>query len=265
MTIVAVAGGTGNIGLAIVEALLATGKHTVYILSRTAHPTLSATIGAPILAVDYTSVDALVTVLEAHQIHTVISGIAMHSMDGTRPHEVELIRAADKSKATKRLVSSEWGIPMKEADIGAIPSVQYKVEAQKELEKTTDVEWTVFHCGFLMDYWGIPGVKSNMVRTPLVYWLDVANNAAAIPGSGEVKGVFTHTTDVARFVAANLEREKWERATYVYGDRVTWNEFLALAEEVKGEYYLAFLWEKMGWANIAQGPSLLSHTTAWRS
>jgi uncharacterized protein YbjT (DUF2867 family) len=34
MAIVAVAGGTGNVGRAIVEAILATGKHQVKILSR---------------------------------------------------------------------------------------------------------------------------------------------------------------------------------------------------------------------------------------
>lgn len=32
--IIAVAGGTGNVGRAIVEAILATGKHQVFILSR---------------------------------------------------------------------------------------------------------------------------------------------------------------------------------------------------------------------------------------
>ena len=35
MVVVAVAGGTGNVGRTIVEALLAEGKHDVLILSRT--------------------------------------------------------------------------------------------------------------------------------------------------------------------------------------------------------------------------------------
>lgn len=68
----------------------------------------------PILGVDYADVDALVKVLEDNNIHTVISGIAMHSPDGTTPHEIELIRAADRSRVTKRLVSSEWGAPVKD-------------------------------------------------------------------------------------------------------------------------------------------------------
>lgn len=63
---------------------------------------------------------------------------------------------------------------------------------------------------------------------------DIANNAAAIPGSGDVPAVFTHTSDVARFVAASLDLDHWDSVHYVIGDRVTWNEFLRLAEEAKG-------------------------------
>jgi len=222
--------------MAIVEALLATGKHTVKIISRKPNAALEAETGAPILAVDYSDVDAIVKLLEEeNNIDTAISGSAMHGINGSRPSEVELIQAADKSKTTKRMISSEWGGPVKEEDIGAIPSIVYKWEAQKALDATTDLEYTVAHNGFFMDYWGIPGVKSNMARSPPVNWLDVANNAASIPGSGNVPSVFTHTTDVARFVAALLDAPKWEKETFVYGDKVTWNEFLKLAEEAKGE------------------------------
>jgi hypothetical protein len=55
-----------------------------------------------------------VKVLEDNNIDTVVSGIAMHSEDGSAPKEIELIRAADLSKATKRLISSEWGVPVKD-------------------------------------------------------------------------------------------------------------------------------------------------------
>jgi ribosomal protein L12E/L44/L45/RPP1/RPP2 len=71
-------------------------------------------IGAPIVPVDYSDVDAVVKVLEDNDIHTVISALAMHSADGKPPTEIELIRAADRSKTTKRLISSAWGVPAKE-------------------------------------------------------------------------------------------------------------------------------------------------------
>ncbi|KAK5651245.1 hypothetical protein OQA88_12653 [Cercophora sp. LCS_1] len=234
MAIIAVAGGTGNVGRAIVDAILATRKHQVFILSRKANAALSAEIGATILAVDYTSIPSIVSVLEANNIDTVISGIAMHSEDGSTPNEIELIRAADASKTTKRMISSEWGIPVKEENVGAIPSVLHKLNAKNELAKTTSLEYTSFHNGYFMDYWGFQGVSSYLSRVPLVFWVDIANNKAAIPGSGNTPIVFTHTTDVAKFVAASLDLPKWENETFIRGDTVTWNEFVKLAEEVKG-------------------------------
>lgn len=68
----------------------------------------------PVVPVDYSDVDAIVKVLEDNNIDTVVSGIAMHSADGTAPNEIELIRASDLSKTTKRLISSEWGLPVKD-------------------------------------------------------------------------------------------------------------------------------------------------------
>jgi len=120
--------------------------------------------------------------------------------------------------------------------------VAHKREAARALEATTTLEHTVFHVGFFMDYWGlgphgVPGVPSYLAtRTPFVTWLDMAHGAAAIPGSGDVPVVFTHTADVARFVAASLDLPRWERETFVQGDRLTWNQFLRLAEEARGKY-----------------------------
>ncbi|KAH6623331.1 hypothetical protein F5144DRAFT_358142 [Chaetomium tenue] len=236
MAIVAVAGGTDNVGRAIVEAILATGKYEVKILSRKPNPELETEIGAPIIPVDYSDVNAIVKVLEDNNIDTVVSGIAMHSPDGSTPNEFELIRAVDLSKTTRRLISSGWGTPVQSRPVqpSAIASQLHKSNARKELEETKNLEYTVFHNGYFMDYWGIPVVKSWLVRMPLVFWLDIANNAAAIPGSGNTPAVFTHTTDVARFVAASLDLPKWEPDTYIFGDRVTWNEFLHWAEDAKG-------------------------------
>lgn len=64
--------------------------------------------------------------------------------------------------------------------------------------------------------------------------LDIPNNAVAIPGSVEVPIVFTHTWDVAKFVAAYVEKPQWDREAFVIGDKITLNEPLRLAEEAKG-------------------------------
>ena len=79
----------------------------------------------------------------------------------------------------------------------------------------------------------MPVLPSHMPNITMI--LDIPNNAAAIPGSGNVPVIFTHTRDVAKFVAASLDLDTWEPETYVMGDRLTFNELLALAEEAKGE------------------------------
>lgn len=120
-------------------------------------------------------------------------------------------------------------------NLGDIPSVAHKLAARAALAQTTSLQHTCFYNGYFMDYWGIPRVPSYLARTPLVFWLDIAHNKAALPGSGDVPVVFTHTRDVAKCVAASLDLAEWEKETYVKGDRLTWNEFVTLAEEVKGE------------------------------
>ncbi|KAL8404830.1 hypothetical protein RB594_009634 [Gaeumannomyces avenae] len=260
MVVVAVAGGTGNIGRAIVDALVATGRHEVKVLSRKVYPApssnaplslgskltpptyqvdpaLEAEMGASMLPVDYTDTDALAKVLEDNKIHTVVSGIAMHSefVNGTVPGEIALIRAADQSSTTKRIISSSWGISVTESMAAQVSSTRRKLEVKEELAKTKTLEHTLFNNGYFMDYWGLPKVPSYLSRMPnYPFWIDMENNAAALPGSGDVPAHFTHTADVARFVAASLDLPKWEPETDVYGDLFTWNEFLRLGEDAKG-------------------------------
>ncbi|KAH8589852.1 nmrA-like family protein [Bisporella sp. PMI_857] len=233
MEIVAVAGGTGNVGRTIVEAILATGKHEVKILSRKPNPTLESELGVPIIVVDYAKVENLTKVLEDNNIHTVISALTtMPSPNGEHPKEIELIRAADASNVTKRMISTDWGIPHTKEHIPRLVTVGPKLQVQEELKKTTDLETTRFLNGYFLDYWGIPAVKSHM--PPITLVVDMPNDIAAVPGSGNTPVVFTHTTDVAKYVAASLSLDKWDPESYVIGDRVTWNEFVHLAEEAKG-------------------------------
>lgn len=88
--------------------------------------------------------------------------------------------------------------------------------------------------GFFLDYYGLPKVKSHV--THFVTILDIAAGKAAIPGTGDVPAVFTYTQDIGKFTAALLTLPKWEKQSYIIGDKLTWNEFLKLAEEVRGEY-----------------------------
>ena len=79
------------------------------------NPDFEVRMGVKVLVVNYGDVSSLAKVLEINNIHTVISALTMMpSPTGEMTPEIELIRAADASKATKRMVTSDWGGEMKE-------------------------------------------------------------------------------------------------------------------------------------------------------
>ena len=66
-------------------------------------------IGLPIIGVDYDNIHVLAEVLEKHQIHTVISTLALH-IHGVGKAQINLIQAAGNSPVTKRFVTSSWAV-----------------------------------------------------------------------------------------------------------------------------------------------------------
>ncbi len=71
---------------------------------------------------------------------------------------------------------------------------------------------------------------------PIVFGVDMANKAAAIPCTGNDTVSFTYTEDLAKFVVAALDLPKWDESLFCYGDRATWNELLSIAEETRGQF-----------------------------
>ncbi|KAJ4306156.1 hypothetical protein N0V88_000952 [Collariella sp. IMI 366227] len=228
MSMIAVAGGTGKLGRAILDALLAEGKHSVVVLARETSEAKEKEIGTRIHAVNYGDIDSLTAVLETNKVEVVISTI---DAGNGAESEHNLIQAANKSSVTKRYIPSNWGIRYTEKIATYFPFANIKLGFIKALEATS-LEYTSVLNGYFTDYFVVPKIKSYMFPMALV--LDIANDFAAIPGSGDVPVVFTHTFDVARLVVALVTQPKWEKESYIIGDRVTWNEFLRLAEEVKG-------------------------------
>ncbi|RSL72557.1 hypothetical protein CEP53_001051 [Fusarium sp. AF-6] len=222
MTTVLVAGGTGSIGRAIVEALVEQGEFKVI-----SNAELEERLGARVIATDYETVDALVSILEENKVDTVISALG-----GLAPPDAEkaLINAAEASSVTRRFIPSVFGVKYR-PDQSWFPAAQAKLAAMAELEGT-NLEWTIVCNGFFLDYWGMPKVKSYL--GPMTLFIDPASKEAAIPGSGDTPVVFTYSQDVAKFTAALLTLDKWEKESYVIGTKLSLNKFLELAEEVQG-------------------------------
>ncbi|PVH96182.1 NAD(P)-binding protein, partial [Periconia macrospinosa] len=219
---------TGTLGRAIVDGLVNAGGFEVLVLTREANEAKSKELGARLVAVDYSNIDNVATVLESSKVETVVSTLG--TVAGSDP-EVALIKGADQSSVTKRYITSNWGInyPLKAIDF--YPAAKQKIDAQKTLEKTS-LEYTTVLNGVFLDYYVAPYVKSYMPAASIV--IDLPANAAAIPGSGDVPVVFTHSLDIARFTVALLTLPKWDKASYIIGDKITWNQFLKIAEEAKG-------------------------------
>ncbi|KAH6983867.1 hypothetical protein EDB80DRAFT_691677 [Ilyonectria destructans] len=229
MAIIAVAGGTGGIGRALVDAITSRGKHEVKILSRKANDSLAKETGVPVIAVDYSDVEELTKVFETNKIDTVISALFTMPVAGVAP-EVCPIQAAQGSKTTRRFIPSNWGIPLDASHQEMAPSVPMKLRAVADLQKS-DLEYTVFYPGFLLDYYTGASIKSYM--SPLVVVIDMEHNMAAIPGSGNTPIAFTHSLDIGRYVDAALDLEKWDSSYRIVGDKSTWNDFVKSAQAAK--------------------------------
>ncbi|OGM51062.1 hypothetical protein ABOM_000293 [Aspergillus bombycis] len=225
MVKVAVAGGTTAIGRAIVKAIEKDGSHECVILSR------NDSNDSKVLAVDYSDPKSLQSVLEEHEVHTVISAVSLQS-EASGQAQLNLIEAADRSKATRRFMPSEFGAKYDSSHLAALPLHAFKFKAIELLE-TSSLEYTLFSNGLFMDYWFAPHIPSAFdFNAPS--WVDLDNNFAAIPGNGDTPLVLTHSQDIGRFVVKVLGLNEWEKRCFLVGDRLTLNEFLRIAEEIKG-------------------------------
>ncbi|KAF5865112.1 hypothetical protein ETB97_005353 [Aspergillus alliaceus] len=235
MAAVAVAGGTNGLGLTIVEALATHGGHDVVVLSRKASrdillkvivyaantsqggAELEKKLPARLIVVDYDNIEGLKDTLESNNIGTVICTI---NANGSSLPERNLVSAAEKSSATSRFIPSIFAgleYPTKSVNRPRVyvypessPIAKTKFEVLQELEKTS-LTYTAFYVGMFMDYYGSPLLQSHVSRFPM--FVDIASKRAAIPGSD--------LTD-------------WPKESYVIGDRVTLQELVRTAEEVKG-------------------------------
>ncbi|KAL6792344.1 hypothetical protein GGI42DRAFT_178261 [Trichoderma sp. SZMC 28013] len=226
MSVVAVAGGTGNVGRTIVETLAASSKHKVIVLARKAQAVLE---NVPTFAVDYTDVDATARLLKQHNVGAVISAIQVTD-ETSSAAEIGLIKAAEQSSTVSRFIASGWGSLPSEAS----PTAAFSRASDNAL-RSTMLEWTRFSVGLFLDYYGMPAIKTHL--PPMSFAVDMNSKKAALPGTGNEPFAFIYSYDVAKFVSAFLDAPKWEEITYIYGEKTTWNEFIKVASEVTGSEF----------------------------
>ncbi|KXH53076.1 hypothetical protein CSAL01_09821 [Colletotrichum salicis] len=231
MVNVAIAGGTGAVGRTLVEVLSTQTKHKAFILSRKG-PNPEETPLAPTFEVDYANIDALKTFLEEHNIHTVISAFGI-TATSLATSQLNLIKAADLSSATKRFIPSSFAMRYPEDGVALLSPLEHYFTSLHTLS-VTSLEYAAVHNGTFLEYFAPATLKSHHPHSTLV--LDIAHADAAIPGDGNTLVTFTYTFDVARYVVAALDLPSWpaDHELRIVGDELTFNEFVTLAEETRG-------------------------------
>ncbi|KZL80912.1 nmra-like family protein, partial [Colletotrichum incanum] len=158
-------------------------------------------IGIEFVRADYRDVASLVEPLESRK---------EGNIEETERSQIGLVEASKQCVNTKRFMPSQY-------DPINTP------EAAQAL-RDSELEYTRFVNGFLMDYWGIPYVKSYM---PLF----------TCHLTSPIAKLVTYSIDLAQFIAWALEVKDWSRFSIVIGTDLTPNEALAKIERVRGKNF----------------------------
>ncbi|KAF5548210.1 nmra-like family [Fusarium napiforme] len=221
--VVAVAGGQGDVGRTIVEVLGQNQQNLILVLSRKLDDESA-------IYVDYNDISHIRDILEKHNVEVVISCLNVISPEASQA-EVNLARASETSSKTRRFIASQWSIKTPRGS----PLPDFSAATLAVLSQT-ELEYTVVSNGHFSDYYGYPKAKTYLKHADFL--VDIANKAAAVPGSGDDKVAFTYSFDVARFVDALVSTdEKWPKASVVIGEKITANEIIAIAEAARGERF----------------------------
>ncbi|KAJ6004771.1 NAD(P)-binding protein [Penicillium herquei] len=235
MVKIAIAGGAGGVGQEIVDALVATKKHEIILLSRRDAPSDTGSIpeGTTWIKVDYTSVEQLTQVLQG--VHTVLSFVTESTGEGS-PVQFNLIDASVNA-GVKRFAPSEW------ASSGFTHMSWYafkEVTRQylKDLNKDKKVlEYTLFHPGYFVNYLTCPYPSMKYIPFAELPW-DLNNRRwIGVEGGENARISLTTVNDLRNVVVQAIEFEgEWPVDGGVRGDDISMGEFLAIAEKVRGMY-----------------------------
>ncbi|VUC27797.1 unnamed protein product [Clonostachys rosea] len=230
MVRIAVAGGAGQVGKAIVEGLVAHGGHEVYVFSRSNR---EPSAGIKYLNVDYSSVASVKKALDEAQISTLVCAIGVVT-EAANASQLRLIQAAASSEYTKRFIIASYDLLHKKEHAAFNPLAKYTFEAIEELEKTS-LEYTRIANGWFLDYFGMPYWKTTL--HPWINVLNMEQRWAVIPSDGSAKATFITTQDMAKFLARMMDLEKWTKVTLIVGETLSFKDLLQLAEEVRGSKF----------------------------
>ncbi|EFQ33916.1 NmrA-like family protein [Colletotrichum graminicola] len=236
MVRIALAGGAGNVGKEVHDALVARGKHEILILSRKDAPAEALSPGVQWIKTSYDDVDQLAEALEG--VHTVLSFMT-GPMDPTNAAQEDgqkpLIDASIKA-GVKRFAPSEWAT----SKFNHMFWYNFKDKIRKYLMKVNKekkvIEYTLFQPGFFTNYLTFPFSSAkhvNLFETPVNY-----HQHRVLTTEGGEDAIVTMTTaqDFAKVVALAVEYEgEWPLVSGIKGGTMTIGQIIALGEKLRGK------------------------------
>ncbi|RDW73431.1 hypothetical protein BP6252_07338 [Coleophoma cylindrospora] len=269
MVKIAIAGGSGRVARGIIDALVATKKHEIQILTRGETATPGDIPGVTWVKTDYNDKKSLTTILDG--VHTLLSFVGGVQDPGSILQK-NLIGAAIAA-GVQRYAPSEWSSSSIEelpwyAEKGAIR------EYLKEINKEKKAKYCLFQPGLFVDYWA-PADTSTMGTTQEL-WIDF-NKRRAIDIEGK-EGIFSLTTmgDLANVVAQAIDYPgEWPVIGGVHGVTTSSSKVLEIGARVQNgkPFDITFLKEedvradniKSPWIPKFENPSLTAEQVEYFS
>ncbi|KAH7187209.1 hypothetical protein DER44DRAFT_834230 [Fusarium oxysporum] len=155
MVKIAIAGGAGNVGQEVLDALMARKKHEIIILSRKDAPEIEIAAGVKWFKTKYDNVEELTKILEG--VHTVLSFMSVAPGDTAAGPQEKLIDAAVRA-GVKRFAPSEWA----SSNLDYFPWYDFKRSAREylaELNKDKKVPHPILHPVICLVHKAIGSVK----------------------------------------------------------------------------------------------------------
>ncbi|KAK7997501.1 FAD dependent oxidoreductase [Apiospora arundinis] len=243
MVVVAVAGGTGAVGRTMVKAMVSSGHHMVYVLSRTADmvPGGGDCEQPKRLLVDYSSVEQIAATLRRHRIEAVVSALLLVDQQAAES-QVRLIRGAALSGTVTKFIPSEFHLDF-HAPIQGIDLFmkKFQLESERELERQPHLTWTLIRNGLFLDYLGTP-FQPKAKPTELMRWcifVDLENEVCVFPGDGTKVMTFTHSSDLAAYVERmiSLPAKNWPRHSLIKANRLEIKDLAGIVAKVTGRTF----------------------------
>ncbi|OWY48027.1 NmrA-like family protein [Alternaria alternata] len=231
MVKIAIAGGNGNVGKEIVDALVASKKHEILIFTRKDVPTENMDSSVKWAKSTYEDVDELIGHLQG--IDVVLSFIAPHEQQQGFSTQKNIIDAAVKA-GVKRFAPSEWvSAGLEHLDWYAFKAYtrQYLAELNRDRKV---IEYCLFQPGLFTNYF-TPYPSTKHIKPLEMQWDFVKRRAILREGSDNDYITLTTAEDLRNVVAHAVDYSgEWPVSGGIRGSRISIKEFIALGEEIRG-------------------------------